>query len=76
MLNHEIIFFDNCVSKLALDYCQNPPILFLGEESYDEFQRQIPNYPNRVAMIRHPSYAYRKDDEETELENVKHELAL
>ena len=69
----------NCVDnylKVELDYCQNPPILFLGEESYEEFQRQIPNYPNRVAMIRHPSYAYRKDDEETELENVKHELAL
>tara|TARA_B100001750_G_C15231072_1_gene458144 strand:- start:49 stop:714 length:666 start_codon:yes stop_codon:yes gene_type:complete len=69
----------NCVDnylKVELDYCQNPPILFLGNESYYEFHRQIPDYPNRVAKIKHPSYPYRKEDEETELENVKHELGL
>ena len=40
----------NCVDnylKVELDYCQNPPILFLGNESYYEFHRQIPDYPNR-----------------------------
>jgi len=60
--------------RKELEICNNPPVLCLGDESYDEFKRHFPNYISSSASIRHPSYPIRADNLLNELEKVKSNL--
>ncbi len=60
--------------KKELEICNNPPVLCLGDESYDEFKRHFPNYISPSACIRHPSYPIKTHNLLSELEQVKSNL--